>query len=143
MGRRTHHTRLTLRWRGGDQPRAGVFEAGLSGVELWRALDGRKPRKLLSTRKRSITVKLLRGHRYQFFTIGVDKAGNRELAPAVADVRVQRRAELAAPRDRGAAVRRSAPSPPSAAPPRARARRARSSDAWIPSATSRMSASAS
>ena len=87
MGRRTHHTRLTLRWRGGDQPRAGVFESGLSGVELWRALDGRKPRKLLSTRKRSITVKLQRGHRYQFFTIGVDKAGNRELAPAVADVR--------------------------------------------------------
>jgi len=87
MGRRTHHTRLTLRWRGGDQPRAGVFESGLSGVELWRALDGRKPRKLLSTRKRSIAVRLQRGHRYQFFTIGVDKAGNRELAPAVADVR--------------------------------------------------------
>jgi len=87
MGRRTHHTRLTLRWRGGDQPRVGVFEAGLSGVELWRALDGRQPRKLLSTRKRAIRVKLLRGHRYQFFTIGVDKAGNRELAPSVADVR--------------------------------------------------------
>ena len=87
MGRRTHRTRLTLRWRGGDQPRAGVFEAGLSGVELWRALDGRKPRKLLSTRKRAIAVKLLRGHRYQFFTIGVDKAGNRELAPRIADVR--------------------------------------------------------
>jgi len=87
MGRRTHHTRLTLRWRGGDQPRAGVFESGLSAVELWRALDGRKPRKLLSTRKRSIAVKLQRGHRYQFFTIGVDKAGNRELAPRIADVR--------------------------------------------------------
>ena len=64
-----------------------MSESGLSGVELWRTLDGRKPRKLLSTRKRSITVKLQRGHRYQFFTIGVDKAGNRELAPAVADVR--------------------------------------------------------
>ena len=87
MGPRTHRTRLTLRWRGGDQPRAGVFEAGLSGVELWRALDGRKPRKLLSTRKRAIAVRLLRGHRYQFFTIGVDKAGNRELAPRIADVR--------------------------------------------------------
>jgi len=87
MARRTHRTRLTLRWRGGDQPRAGVFEAGLSGVELWRALDGRKPRKLLSTKNRAIPVKLLRGHRYQFFTIGVDKAGNRELAPRIADVR--------------------------------------------------------
>jgi serine protease len=88
MGARTHRTRLTLRWRGGDQPRAGVFESGLSGVELWRSLDGRRPRKLLSTRKRSIRVTLRRGHRYQFFTIGVDKAGNRELPPRVADVRV-------------------------------------------------------
>jgi serine protease len=87
MGRRTHHRRLTLRWRGGDQPRAGVFESGLSGVELWRALDGRPPRKLLSTKKRASRVKLRRGHRYQFFTIGVDKAGNRELPPLVADVR--------------------------------------------------------
>ena len=87
MGRRTHRTRLTLRWRGGDQPRAGVFEAGLSGVELWRAIDRRKPRRLLSTKRRSIRVRLLRGHRYQFFTIGVDKAGNRELPPKVPDVR--------------------------------------------------------
>jgi serine protease len=88
MGRRTHRTRLTLRWRGGDQPRAGVFESALSGVELWRSLDGRKARRLLSTRKRSIRVNLRRGHRYQFFTIGVDKAGNRELPPGVADVRL-------------------------------------------------------
>jgi serine protease len=87
MGRRTHHTRLTLRWRGGDQPRAGVVESGLSGVELWRAIDNRKPRRLLSTTRRSIRVTLLRGHRYRFFTIGVDKARNREPAPKVADVR--------------------------------------------------------
>jgi len=74
-------------------PRAGVFEAGLSGVELWRAIDNRPPRKLLSTRKRAIRVRLLRGHRYRFFTIGVDKAGNRELPPRLPDVqfRVARR----------------------------------------------------
>ncbi len=86
MARRTHHTRLTLRWRGGDQPRAGVFESGLQGVELWRSLDGRKARRLLSTPKRAIRVSVKRGHRYRFFTIGVDKAGNREAPPRTADV---------------------------------------------------------
>jgi hypothetical protein len=86
MARRTHHTRLTLRWRGGDQPRAGVFESGLQGVELWRSLDGRKARRLLSTPKRAIRVSVKRGHRYRFFTIGVDKAGNREPPPRTADV---------------------------------------------------------
>jgi serine protease len=86
MARRTHHTRLTLRWRGGDQPRAGVFESGLKGVELWRSLDGRKARRLLSTPKRAIRVTLRRGHRYRFFTIGVDRADNREAPPRTADV---------------------------------------------------------
>lgn len=86
MARRTHHTRLTLRWRGGDQPRAGVFESGLQGVELWRSLDGRKARRLLSTRKRAIRVSVKRGHRYRFFTIGVDRAENREAPPKTADV---------------------------------------------------------
>jgi len=86
MARRTHHTRLTLRWRGGDRPRAGVFESGLQGVELWRSLDGRKARRLLSTRKRAIRVSVRRGHRYRFFTVGVDRAENREPPPKTADV---------------------------------------------------------
>ena len=42
MGRRTHHTRLTLRWRGGRSAARGRrSRRGLSGFELWRALDGR------------------------------------------------------------------------------------------------------
>src|SRR3954453_19031679 len=86
--RRTPRTRLTLRWTGRDVPRAGVAESGLSGFELWRSLDGRRARRLLSTPRRSRVVRLQRGHRYQFFTIAVDRAGNREPAPRVADVRL-------------------------------------------------------
>jgi subtilisin family serine protease len=88
MPRRTHQTRLTLRWTGKDQPRAGIPKSGLSGVELWRAVDGRKARRLLSTKTHAIAVKVQRGRRYRFFTIGVDKAGNREPAPKAADVTV-------------------------------------------------------
>jgi serine protease len=86
--RRTRHTRLRLSWRGGDRPRAGVLESGLAGFELWRAVDGRAPRPLLSTRRRAARVRLRRGHRYAFFTIAIDRAGNREPAPKVADVRL-------------------------------------------------------
>jgi hypothetical protein len=88
LPRRTRRTRLTLRWSGHDVPRAGVAEAGLAGFELWRAVDGRKPRRLVSTTRTSRRVKLRRGHRYAFFTIAVDHANNRELPPKVADVRL-------------------------------------------------------
>jgi subtilisin family serine protease len=86
--RRTRHSRLTLRWRGTDPPRAGVARSGLAGYELWRSLDGRAPRRLLSTPRRSRPVTLRPGHRYTFFTIAVDRAGNRELPPKVPDVRL-------------------------------------------------------
>src|SRR4051794_6414367 len=86
--RRTRRTRLTLRWTGHDVPRAGVAESGLNGFELWRKVDGRRARRILSTPRRSRVVRLQRGHRYEFFTIAVDRAGNREPAPRVADVRL-------------------------------------------------------
>ena len=84
MARRTHRTRLTLRWRGGDQPRAGRRSSpGVARFELWRALDGRTPRKLLSTTKRIDHGRCAaRRTATSFFTIAVDKAGNRELAAA-------------------------------------------------------------
>src|SRR3954452_22487159 len=88
VARRTRRTRLTLRFTGRDRPRAGVVETGLAGFELWRSLDGRRARRLLSTPRRSARVTLRRAHRYAFFTIAVDRAGNREAAPKVADVRV-------------------------------------------------------
>jgi hypothetical protein len=86
--RRTRRTRLTLRWTGGDVPRPGVAESGVNGFKLWRSVDGRRARHILSTPRRSRVVRLQRGHRYQFFTIAVDRAGNREAAPRIADVRL-------------------------------------------------------
>jgi subtilisin family serine protease len=87
--RRTRHTRVTLRFTGADRPRAGVVESGLAGFELWRSFDRRPPQRLLSTPRRSARVTLRRGHRYAFFTIAVDRAGNREAAPKTPDVRIQ------------------------------------------------------
>ena len=86
--RRTRRTALTLRWRGRDVPRAGVVLAGLARYELWRSVDGRRARKLLTTRRTSRRVGVRPGSRYRFFTVAVDKAGNREPAPKLGDVRI-------------------------------------------------------
>ncbi|MEA2227690.1 MAG: serine protease [Solirubrobacteraceae bacterium] len=86
--RRTRARRLTLRWTGRDVPRAGVAVTGLGGFELWRSVDGRAPRRILGTPRRSSRVTLRRGSRYAFFTIAVDLAGNREPAPRTPDVRI-------------------------------------------------------
>jgi serine protease len=88
LPRRTRRTALTLRWRGRDVPRAGIALSGLARYELWRSVNGRAPRRLLSTRRRSGRVRLRRGSRYRFFTVAVDKAGNREPAPRLGDVRL-------------------------------------------------------
>jgi hypothetical protein len=86
--RRTRRTSLTLRWRGRDVPRAGVALSGLARYELWRSVDGRRARRLATTTRTSRRVRLSRGSRYRFFTVAVDKAGNREAAPRLGDVRV-------------------------------------------------------
>ena len=139
MARRTHRTRLTLRWRGGDQPRAGrVRGRAVARVELWRSLDGRTPRRLLSTPQAlDRRVRLQRGHRYRFFTIAVDKAGNRELAPRrrrrPRRLSVARHASRRARRPRGRWRPRRRRRPAS----RRASATSSSSDASIPSATSR------
>jgi serine protease len=88
LARRTRRTSLTLRWTGRDQPRAGIVESGLARFELWRSVDGRRPARLLGTTRRSGRVRLRRGARYRFFTVAVDRAGNREAAPKLGDVRI-------------------------------------------------------
>jgi serine protease len=89
--RRTRRTALTLRWRGRDVPRRGVALSGLARYELWRSVDGRRARRLSSTRRRSARVRLQAGSRYRFFTVAVDRAGNREPAPKLGDVRIRMR----------------------------------------------------
>jgi serine protease len=83
---RTRRTALILRWRGRDVPRTGVVLSGLARYELWRSVNGRRARRLLSTTRTSRRVRLRRGSRYRFFTVAVDKAGNRERAPRRGDV---------------------------------------------------------
>lgn len=81
--------RVTLRWTVRDAAPARLLPSGLDTIEVWRSANGRKARRVARTRKSSVRLKVARGSRYDFFTIAVDKAGNRELAPTRADVRVR------------------------------------------------------
>ena len=81
---------IRLRWRGHDEAPPGIKRAGVARYELWRSFNGRPARRIFTT-SRGLTklVKLRRGSTYTFFTVAVDRAGNREAAPTAPDARVR------------------------------------------------------
>jgi serine protease len=79
---------VAVRWSGRDVPRAGVEMSGIARYELWRSIDGRRARRLLTTRRTSRRVAVRAGTRYGFFTVAVDRAGNRERRPTRPDARL-------------------------------------------------------
>ncbi len=81
-------SRVTIRWRGRDVPRRNVALSGVARYELWRSIDGRRARRLLTTTRTARRVTVRRGTRYGFFTVAIDKAGNRERKPRRPDARV-------------------------------------------------------
>jgi serine protease len=83
--------KITLRLSGSDPAPAGVVASGIARFEVWRSVNGRKPRRLRATTARTIHVAAHRGRRYGFYSIAVDKAGNRESAPGRADARFRLR----------------------------------------------------
>jgi subtilisin family serine protease len=84
---------ILLRWRGADDGVAGVVASGIDHFEVWRSAAGRQARRIAKTRAHTLRLRGARGQRYGFFTIAVDRAGNREAPPVKADasVRVARR----------------------------------------------------
>jgi serine protease len=87
IGRRSG-SKVTVRWRGRDVPRRNVAFSGLARYELWRSIDGRRARRLLTTTRTSRRVTVRAGRRYGFFTVAIDKAGNRERRPKRPDARI-------------------------------------------------------
>jgi subtilisin family serine protease len=84
--RRTIARRFRLRWSATDTAPPGIAPAGLAYVEVWRATDRGRPRRIARLARRStLRVRGARGHRYSFFTVAVDRAGNRESTPARPD----------------------------------------------------------
>lgn len=81
---------FVLRWRGHDPAPAGLTASGIGRFEVWRSVNGRAARRIRVTGGRRLRVRAgRRGRRYAFFTIAVDKAGNRETRPRGFDARTR------------------------------------------------------
>jgi hypothetical protein len=78
---------LTLRLTGSDQAPPGLVASGIERFEIWRSVNGQKARRLRSTPARTVHVAARHLTRYAFYSIAVDRAGNRESAPGRADAR--------------------------------------------------------
>ncbi len=76
---------VALRWRGQDGAPPGVRSSGIARYEIWRrAGDGRATR-VATTTSTTALVPAEPGVRNQYFTIAVDRQGNRERRPSPAD----------------------------------------------------------
>lgn len=80
---------FVLRWTGRDPAPAGLTASGVARYEVWRSLDGHRARRIATTRRRSLRLRAASHGRYAFFTIAIDRAGNREVRPAHPDARTR------------------------------------------------------
>jgi serine protease len=88
--RRTRKRSVVVRWTGSDVARPGLIASGLSTVSLYVGRNGRTPHFYKRTRHHTIRVRVRRGTTYRFYTLGVDKVGNRQRTSRSAHTRVLR-----------------------------------------------------
>ena len=77
---------VTLKWTGADKAPQGLTPSGVDVYEVYRSANRRPYRRIKRTGKTSLKLKVKPGSLYRFYTIAVDKAGNRESAPPKPDL---------------------------------------------------------
>ncbi|HTN23921.1 MAG TPA: S8 family serine peptidase [Solirubrobacteraceae bacterium] len=78
---------ITLRLKGRDKsPAAGIVASGIARYEIYRSTNGARYKRVKSTSAASVRFQVRRGSRYRFYSIAVDRAGNREDVPSRPDV---------------------------------------------------------
>ncbi|HYH90574.1 MAG TPA: S8 family serine peptidase, partial [Solirubrobacteraceae bacterium] len=84
---------VTLKWTGVDAAPAQLAASGIDVYEVFRSANRGAYRRIKRTRKASLKMKVKPGSLYRFYTVAIDKAGNREASPSRPDLslRVDRR----------------------------------------------------
>jgi hypothetical protein len=67
-----------------ELPRAGV-----KSVTVFASVGRRPYKRLRKTRRKSIVFRARPGKRYRFYTVAVDRGGNRETAPSRPDAKLR------------------------------------------------------
>lgn len=78
---RTRSLTFTLTWSGHDQMGPGLIASGIDHYDVYVVTPGARPRLLARTRRHALRFTGRRGWRYSFYTVAVDRAGNREQHP--------------------------------------------------------------
>ena len=82
---RTRGRSTLLRWTGSDDAPAALTPSGVDAYEVYRSANRRPYRRIKRTRSTSFRLRGKPGSLYRFYTIAVDKAGNREAQPSRPD----------------------------------------------------------
>jgi len=85
----TRKRRITVRWTGSDPAPPGLIPAGIDHFELWQSVNGRRFTRVAVTGASSRSVSVRPRTRYGFYTIAVDRAGNRQATPSRAQATVR------------------------------------------------------
>lgn len=84
--RSTGRGEIVLRWSGRDRRRRGLVTSGIAYYDVYAATDGGRPRRIARSRRHSLTFDLSSGQTYTFYSVAVDRAGNRQSKPVRAVV---------------------------------------------------------
>ncbi len=77
---------FTLHWSGRDRAPAGLTASGVSAYEVYRSANRRPFKRIKRTRATQLKVDVKPGSYYRYYTIAIDKAGNREAVPPKPDL---------------------------------------------------------
>lgn len=80
---------FSVRWTGGDAAPAGLTPSGIAHYDVFRSANGRPYRRIKRTTATRLKLRVKAGSRYRFYTIAVDRAGNREPVPPRPDLRTR------------------------------------------------------
>jgi serine protease len=77
---------VKLTWSGRDRALPKLTPSGIAHYDVYRSTDRRAYVRIKRTKGTVLSVRMLPGARYRFYTVAVDKAGNREAVPPRADL---------------------------------------------------------
>jgi serine protease len=88
---------FTIRWSGRDETSPGLESSGIQTYDVYRSTNRRAYKRIARTADLRVKVSARPGSRYRFYTLAVDRAGNREAIPPRPDLstRVDKRKRLA------------------------------------------------
>jgi hypothetical protein len=73
---------MVLRLGGRDRAPAGLIASGVAYLDVYRRVDRGQAERIARTGHARLRTRVRAGHRYAFYSLAVDRAGNRETVPA-------------------------------------------------------------